>query len=75
MLGLMCRDFRMKYRIKLKDIDPSANLKTISGFECGVNNSLKYFDQYLKYALENNLQSEFAKCISDGINRLNKEGF
>ena len=74
MLGLICRAFRIEYKIRLQDIDPETNVKTLSGFECGVNNSLKYFNLYLKYALENNLQSQFAKCIADGINRLDKEG-
>ena len=67
MLGEICRSFRIANRIKLWEIEGNANIKTLSGFEMGVNLSSKHFVKYLRYALEHNLLNDLNTRIAEGL--------
>ena len=67
MLGEVCRSFRIANRIKLREIEGNANIKTLSGFEMGVNLSSKHFVKYLRYALEHNLLNDLNTRIAEGL--------
>lgn len=67
MLGEICRSFRIANRIKLREIEGNANIKTLSGFEMGVNLSSKHFVKYLRYALEHNLLNDLNTRIAEGL--------
>ena len=58
MLGEVCRQFRIANHIKLREIEGNPNIKTLSGFEMGVNLSSKHFVKYLRYALNHNLLND-----------------
>ena len=72
MLGEVCRSFRIANRIKLREIEGNANIKTLSGFEMGVNLSSKHFVKYLRYALNHNLLNDLNTRIADAL--INVEG-
>lgn len=67
MLGEICRSFRIANRIKLREIEGNANIKTLSGFEMGVNLSSKHFVKYLRYALEHNLLNDLNTRIAEAL--------
>ena len=67
MLGEVCRSFRIANRIKLRKIEGNANIKTLSGFEMGVNLSSKHFVKYLRYALEHNLLNDLNTRIAEAL--------
>ena len=69
MLGEICRSFRIANRIKLREIEGNANIKTLSGFEMGVNLSSKHFVKYVRYALEHNLYNDLTMRIADGVSK------
>lgn len=67
MLGEVCRSFRIANRIKLREIEGNANIKTLSGFEMGVNLSSKHFVKYLRYALNHNLLNDLNTRIAEAL--------
>ena len=67
MLGEVCRQFRIANHIKLREIEGNANIKTLSGFEMGVNLSSKHFVKYLRYALEHNLLNDLNTRIAEAL--------
>ena len=67
MLGEVCRQFRIANHIKLREIEGNANIKTLSGFEMGVNLSSKHFVKYLRYALNHNLLNDLNNRIADAL--------
>ena len=67
MLGEICRQFRIANHIKLREIEGNPNIKTLSGFECGVNLSSKHFMKYVRYAIAHNLYNDLTMRISDGV--------
>ncbi|MCS5736992.1 hypothetical protein [Herbiconiux daphne] len=67
MLGEICRQFRIANHIKLREIEGNPNIKTLSGFEMGVNLSSKHFVKYLRYALEHNLLNDLNTRIAEGL--------
>ena len=67
MLGEICRQFRIANHIKLREIEGNPNIKTLSGFECGVNLSSKHFVKYLRYALEHNLLNDLNTRIAEAL--------
>ena len=67
MLGEICRSFRIANHIKLREIEGNANIKTLSGFEMGVNLSSKHFVKYLRYALNHNLLNDLNTRIADAL--------
>ena len=67
MLGEICRAFRIANHIKLREIEGNANIKTLSGFEMGVNLSSKHFVKYLRYALNHNLLNDLNTRIADAL--------
>ena len=67
MLGEVCRQFRIANHIKLREIEGNPNIKTLSGFEMGVNLSSKHFVKYLRYALEHNLLNDLNTRIAEGL--------
>ena len=67
MLGEICRSFRIANRIKLREIEGNANIKTLSGFEMGVNLSSKHFVKYLRYALNHNLLNDLNNRIAEAL--------
>lgn len=67
MLGEICRQFRIANHIKLREIEGNPNIKTLSGFECGVNLSSKHFVKYLRYALEHNLFNDLNTRIAESL--------
>ena len=71
MLGEICRSFRIANRIKLREIEGNANIKTLSGFEMGVNLSSKHFIKYLRYALNHNLLNDLNMRIAEGVRDFN----
>lgn len=71
MLGEICRSFRIANRIKLREIEGNANIKTLSGFEMGVNLSSKHFMKYIRYALEHNLYNDLTMRIAYGVRDFN----
>ena len=72
MLGEVCRQFRIANHIKLREIEGNPNIKTLSGFEMGVNLSSKHFVKYLRYALNHNLLNDLNTRIADAL--INGEG-
>lgn len=68
MLGEICRSFRIANHIKLREIEGNANIKTLSGFEMGVNLSSKHFVKYLRYALNHNLLNDLNTRIAEALN-------
>ena len=73
MLGEVCRQFRIANHIKLREIEGNPNIKTLSGFEMGVNLSSKHFVKYLRYALDHNLLNDLNTRITEAlINREDK---
>ena len=72
MLGEVCRQFRIANHIKLREIEGNPNIKTLSGFEMGVNLSSKHFVKYLRYALDHNLLDDLNARIADSL--INGEG-
>lgn len=73
MLGGICRQFRIANHIKLREIEGSPNIKTLSGFEMGINLSSKHFIKYVRYALENNLYNDLTRRIAEGISKGGEE--
>ena len=73
MLGEVCRQFRIANHIKLREIEGTPNIKTLSGFEMGVNLSSKHFIKYVRYALDHNLYNDLTKRISDGVSKVEVE--
>lgn len=71
MLGEICRSFRIANHIKLREIEGNANIKTLSGFEMGVNLSSKHFVKYLRYALNHNLLNDLNTRIAEGMRDFN----
>ena len=67
MLGEVCRQFRIANHIKLREIEGNPNIKTLSGFEMGVNLSSKHFVKYLRYALNHNLLNDLNTRIADAL--------
>ena len=67
MLGEICREFRIANHIKLREIEGNANIKTLSGFEMGVNLSSKHFVKYLRYALNHNLLNDLNTRIAEAL--------
>ena len=67
MLGEICRQFRIANHIKLREIEGNPNIKTLSGFEMGVNLSSKHFVKYLRYALNHNLLNDLNTRIADAL--------
>ena len=67
MLGEICRQFRIANHIKLREIEGNPNIKTLSGFEMGVNLSSKHFVKYLRYALEHNLLNDLNTRIAEAL--------
>lgn len=67
MLGEICRSFRIANHIKLREIEGNANIKTLSGFEMGVNLSSKHFVKYLRYALNHNLLNDLNTRIAEAL--------
>ena len=67
MLGEICRSFRIANRIKLREIEGNPNIKTLSGFEMGVNLSSKHFVKYLRYALNHNLLNDLNTRIAEAL--------
>ena len=65
MLGEVCRQFRIANHIKLREIEGNPNIKTLSGFEMGVNLSSKHFVKYLRYALNHNLLNDLNTRIAE----------
>ena len=72
MLGEVCRQFRIANHIKLREIEGNQNIKTLSGFEMGVNLSSKHFVKYLRYALNHNLLNDLNTRIAEAL--INGEG-
>ena len=72
MLGEVCRQFRIANHIKLREIEGTPNIKTLSGFEMGVNLSSKHFVKYLRYALNHNLLNDLNTRIAEAL--INGEG-
>ena len=72
MLGEVCRQFRIANHIKLREIEGNPNIKTLSGFEMGVNLSSKHFGKYLRYALNHNLLNDLNTRITEAL--INGEG-
>lgn len=72
MLGEVCRQFRIANHIKLREIEGNPNIKTLSGFEMGVNLSSKHFVKYLRYALDHNLLNDLNTRITEAL--INGEG-
>lgn len=72
MLGEVCRQFRIANHIKLREIEGNPNIKTLSGFEMGVNLSSKHFVKYLRYALNHNLLNDLNTRIAEAL--INGEG-
>lgn len=73
MLGGICRQFRIANHIKLREIEGSPNIKTLSGFEMGINLSSKHFMKYVRYALENDLYSDLTRRIAEGVSKGGEE--
>ena len=69
MLGDICRQFRIANHIKLREIEVNPNIKTLSGFEMGVNLSSKHFMKYVRYALEHNLYNDLTMRISECVSK------
>ena len=69
MLGDICRQFRIANHIKLREIEGNPNIKTLSGFEMGVNLSSKHFMKYVRYALEHNLYNDLTMRISECVSK------
>ena len=69
MLGEICRQFRIVNHIKLREIEGNQNIKTLSGFEMGVNLSSKHFMKYVRYALEHDLYNDLTMRIAEGISK------
>lgn len=67
MLGEVCRQFRIANHIKLREIEGNPNIKTLSGFEMGVNLSSKHFVKYLRYALDHNLLNDLNTRIAESL--------
>ena len=67
MLGEVCRQFRIANHIKLREIEGNPNIKTLSGFEMGVNLSSKHFVKYLRYALDHNLLNDLNTRIKEAL--------
>lgn len=67
MLGEVCRQFRIANHIKLREIEGNPNIKTLSGFEMGVNLSSKHFVKYLRYALDHNLLNDLNTRITEAL--------
>ena len=67
MLGEVCRQFRIANHIKLREIEGNPNIKTLSGFEMGVNLSSKHFVKYLRYALNHNLLNDLNTRIAEAL--------
>ena len=67
MLGEVCRQFRIANHIKLREIEGNPNIKTLSGFEMGVNLSSKHFVKYLCYALDHNLLNDLNTRIKEAL--------
>ena len=67
MLGEICRQFRIANHIKLREIEGNPNIKTLSGFEMGVNLSSKHFIKYLRYALNHNLLNDLNTRIAEAL--------
>ena len=67
MLGEVCRQFRIANHIKLREIEGNPNIKTLSGFEMGVNLSSKHFVKYLRYALNHNLLNDLNTRIAESL--------
>ena len=67
MLGEVCRQFRIANHIKLREIEGNPNIKTLSGFEMGVNLSSKHFVKYLRYALDHNLLNDLNTRIAEAL--------
>ncbi|MGT0185365.1 hypothetical protein [Salmonella enterica] len=73
MLGGICRQFRIANHIKLREIEGSPNIKTLSGFEMGINLSSKHFMKYVRYALEHNLYNDLTMRIAEGVSKGGEE--
>lgn len=73
MLGDICRQFRIANHIKLREIEGNPNIKTLSGFEMGVNLSSKHFMKYVRYALEHNLYNDLTMRIAECVSKVEAE--
>ena len=69
MLGEICRQFRIDNHIKLREIEGNPNIKTLSGFEMGINLSSKHFMKYVRYSLEHNLYNDLTMRIADLVSK------